>query len=239
MVETASPAYPTGPTNDRVIVDQEWLAQNPDYSQPWLAGRADANDEDADFDGIRFWKAKRKTWWKRSQNTILRNPLIPLLFRSIVWITSAIALGLAGSIYHLTNSLISDEKFKNTPSTKMAITVDAVAMVYILYITYDEYTGKPLGLRSARAKMRLLFLDLVFIVFDSANLSLAFEGLIYQPYGACGVPEKKDNGTELSSYRYICQRQKALASVLLIALVAWLLTFSTSVLRVVERVNHR
>ena len=51
-------------------------------------------------------------------------------------------------------------------------------------------------------------------VFDSANLSLAFEGV---RGGGC------DDQT--------CNRQKALASVLLIALIAWLLTFSISVMR--------
>ena len=96
----------------------------------------------------------------------------------------------------------------------MAIIVDVVAMLYLLYITYDEYTGKPLGLRSAKSKMRLIFLDLFFIVFDSANLSLAFEAI---GYGDC--------------VQQICSRQKALASVLLIALIAWLLTFAISVLR--------
>lgn len=95
----------------------------------------------------------------------------------------------------------------------MAIVVDAVALAYLLYITYDEYSGKPLGLRPAKAKMRLIFLDLFFIVFDSANLSLAFEVI----EGGCDSR--------------VCNQQKALASVLLIALIAWLLTFSISVMR--------
>ena len=237
--------YPAVSENGGLVVDEEWLVQNgPDYSQPWLAG---AVEDNADFDGVHFWKSKQKVWWRRALNTVLRNPLIPLAFRSTVWIFSLIALGLASSTYHQTHS---DPGLVNTPSTKMAIAVDAVALVYILYITYDEYTGKPLGLRSARAKMRLLFLDLVFIVFDSANLSLAFEGLVQVEGGAC------DAGGSPLDQAPICRRQRALASVLLIALIAWLLTFSTSVLRsvyspnlmrywvsdklcrVVERVNH-
>lgn len=239
-------AYPAVSQNGGLIVDEEWLIQNgPDYSQPWLAG---AGEGDVDFDGVHFWKSKRKVWWRRALNAILRKPLIPLAFRSTVWTFSLIALGLAGSTYYQTDN---DPRLENTPSTKMAIAVDAVALVYTLYITYDEYTGKPLGLRSARAKMRLLFLDLIFIVFDSANVSLAFEGLVQIEGGAC------DFSSDPRDQAPICRRQKALASVLLIALIAWLLTFSTSVLRsvytpnpmlcwfpdnlyrVVERVNHR
>lgn len=204
-----------------MTVDQEWLIQNgPDYSRPWLA---DADSEDADKEGMQFWKSKRKVWWIRAQSTILKNPMIPLVFRSIVWIFSLVALGLAGSIYRRTNK--DNTIPSNTASTYMAIVVDAIALIYILYITYDEYTGKPLGLRSARAKMRLIFLDLIFIVFDSANLSLAYEGLITQSSGSvCSGSSKPDQ-------QEICSRQKGLASVLLIALIAWLLTFSISVLR--------
>ena len=206
-------------------MDSDWLIQNgPDYSRSWLAGAA---NEDVDKEGIQFWKSKRKVWWIRAQNTILKNPMIPLVFRSIVWVFSLVALGLAGSIYHRTRN---NEVLSNTPSTYMAIVVDAIALIYILYITYDEYTGKPLGLRSARAKMRLIFLDLIFIVFDSANLSLAYEGLITKSTGVCS----ELSGTGLQD---ICSRQKGLASVLLIALVAWLLTFSISVLRSVYTIS--
>lgn len=128
-----------------MVVDSEWLIENgADYSRPWLAG---AGEEDADVEKFNLWKSKRKTWWARAQRTVLRNPVIPLIFRSIVFMFSAVALALAGSIYHFTNT-VSDQKLHNTPSTDMAIAVDAIALVYILYITYDEYTGKPLGLRS-------------------------------------------------------------------------------------------
>lgn len=136
-------AYPVVSENGRVLVDEEWLVQHgADYSQPWLAA---AGEGDAGINGIHLWQSKRKAWWVRAQRTILRNPVIPLVFRSVVFTFSAVALGLSGSIYHRT---YSSENQENTPSTDMAIVVDAVALVYILYITYDEYTGKPLGLRS-------------------------------------------------------------------------------------------
>ena len=131
-----------------------------------------------------------------------------------------VALALGSSIRHLTDHDNAPEKTRNTPSTDMSIIIDGVALIYLLYITYDEYTGKPLGLRSAIAKMRLIFLDLFFIVFDSANLSLAMEA------SRNGDPE-----SICPSHKHICHRQIALASVLLVALIAWLLTFSISVLR--------
>ena len=213
-------ACPAISADDGQIVDDEWLRlYGEDYSRPWLA-----NDENGDLEKnpsryVRY-KAKRRTWYIRAQHTILRNSIVPLFIRMNVWVFSAVALALAASIHVITDhqnkirALNGQERIHTTPSTGMAIIVDAVAMVYLLYITYDEYTGKPLGLRPAKAKMRLIFLDLFFIVFDSANLSLAF------------VSIEKVNCDEK-----ICSRQRALASVLLIALIAWLTTFSISVMR--------
>lgn len=147
--------------------------------------------------------------------------MIPLVIRTIVWIFSLAALALGSSIRRLTSDNKGPTEKINGPSPNIAIIVDAIALVYILYITYDEYTGKPLGLRSARAKMRLIFLDLFFIVFDSANLSLAFEA----------VSHSEQECTTHKLGHTLCHQQQALASVLLIALISWLLTFSISVLR--------
>lgn len=210
---TRASAYPAISANGGERVTEEWLIQNgPDYSQPWLANSGEKDEEHTFFGS----KAKRKRWWIRMQRKIIRSPMIPLVLRSIVWGFSMVALALGSSIHRLTVNI----KPRYTTSADMAIAVDAVALVYLLYITYDEYTGKPLGLRSAVAKIRLIFLDLFFIVFDSANLSLAMESTTHN--GANGSCSSNDK---------ICDRQKALASVLLIALIAWLLTFSISVLR--------
>ena len=212
-------AYPALSAEGGQKVTEEWLVQNgADYSRPWLARDGDGEDPEKGPARMHMFKAKRRVWYVRAQRTILRNPLLPMIIRMNVWFFSAIALGLAASIRHLTDN--PDNSLKQTPSTNMAIIVDAVAMLYLLYITYDEYSGKPLGLRPARAKMRLIFLDLFFIVFDSANLSLAFEA---SRGPICTV---RTPGTD-----EICSQQKGLASVLLIALVAWLLAFSISVMR--------
>lgn len=208
----------------------DWYEKNgPDYSRPWMA---DAEQED--MENLQGIQTRRRVWWKRIQRTIIRSPMIPLVLRSIVWTFSAAALAVAASIHRLTDNERKknpDTDLKNLASTEMAIAVDAVALVYLLYITYDEYSGKPLGLRSARAKMRLIFLDLFFIVFDSANLSLAFEAL--GESSGCKVLRPTDDDIR------ICKRQKTLASVLLIALIAWLLTFSISVFRLVPKVESK
>ena len=222
-------AYPRVQTEDRQIVSEEWLRQNgPDYDMPWLAGNEEGDSENGMAELYRSGP-RRRVWYLRLQRTILRSPVIPMVIRMVVFGFSMIALGLASSIHHITDA--PNDVVGQTPSTDMAIIVDAVALVYLLYITYDEYSGKPLGLRSARAKMRLIFLDLFFIVFDSANLSLAFVSIRDTNCDNDTRADEMCTPQQVNLFNEILMRQRALASVLLIALIAWLLTFSISVAR--------
>lgn len=214
-------AYPRGQGVDEERVTPEWLNENHgDYSEPWRG----KHEEGEDIEDPLKKKKRRQIWFKRFHNTLLESPIVPLIFRLMVWCFSLTALALGGSIQHLSQGFVNGQG----PSALMAIIVDAVAMVYLVYITVDEYTSKPLGLRSPSAKARLILLDIFFIVFDSANLSLAFESLSTAK-GSCTLSEiNREIAPKNDS---ICGRQKALASVLLIALIAWLTTFSISVLR--------
>ncbi|PWY94852.1 hypothetical protein BO94DRAFT_286254 [Aspergillus sclerotioniger CBS 115572] len=218
--------YPREQGVEEKIVTPDWLEENVgDYSQPWRGQLSP--DEDTE-DPLRK-RRRREIWIKRFHNTLLKSPMVPLIFRLTVWCFSLTALALGGSIQHLSGKY----KHPQGPSALMAIIVDAVALVYLIYITFDEYTSKPLGLRSPSAKARLILLDIFFIVFDSANLSLAFESLS-TVRGACTMAEVNQEVAPKNDA--ICDRQIALACVLLIALIAWLTTFSISVLRLVERV---
>ncbi|KAL1969403.1 hypothetical protein VTN77DRAFT_9596 [Rasamsonia byssochlamydoides] len=223
-----SVAYPrTISSLEEKPVTWDWLNEN-------LGDYANKNDGSDAEQGSREtrWRSRRRTWIGRFQSSLLKSPIVPLVFRLTVWIFSLCALALGGSIYHLSQLYNRPQG----PSADMAIIVDAVALVYLVYITYDEYTGKPLGLRSPKAKMRLILLDIFFIVFDSANLSLAFASLS-DVRGSCVNSEINHRVDEKNDA--ICDRQTALASVLLIALIAWLLTFTISVFRLVERVASK
>lgn len=107
----------------------------------------------------------------------------------------------------------------------MAIVVDVIAIPYILFVTWDEYTGKPLGLRATKTKIRLVLLDLFFIIFESANLALAF-GALTDAQGACVVGSNGRNSL-------VCNRVKALCGILMLALLAWSMTFAVSIFRYV------
>ncbi|KAJ4376968.1 hypothetical protein N0V86_006406 [Didymella sp. IMI 355093] len=207
------------------IVDDEWMAANlPDLETEWKP--IDEEEKEEKIKG--FWMfspAKRRRKMVQLHRTMMNHPMVPALIRCIVLLFSILALSLAGAIFHKSDSAGCD----NNSSTWMAIIVDVVAIVYTVYITYDEYTSKPLGLRSHNAKMSLIFLDLAFIVFESANLSLAFQALTDDKWACRDASEPQ---TSYCPYtRPICVRQKALTATLLIALLAWLATFSISTLR--------
>lgn len=207
------------------IVDDDWMATNmPDLEKPWEP--IDEEDKEEKIRGVWiFSPAKRRRKMVLFHRTVMNHPMVPALVRCIVLTFSILALSLAGAIFHKSDSAGCD----NNSSTWMAIIVDVVAIVYTCYITYDEYTSKPLGLRSHNAKMSLIFLDLAFIVFESANLSLAFQALTDDKWACREATDRTKPSCEYS--RSICVRQKALTATLLIALLAWLATFSISTLR--------
>jgi hypothetical protein len=214
--------YPREYVDESKEVTSDWLNDNhANYSEPW---RGKLLNGDSPEHPLHINTRRREVWIKRFQTSLLRSPMVPLILRLTVWCFSLFALALGGSIQHLSDKGHTDQG----ASALMAIIVDAVALVYLVYITFDEYTSKPLGLRSPSAKARLILLDLFFIVFDSANLSLAFNSLS-EVTGSC--TEAEVNQVFDPRNDHICVRQKALASVLLIALLAWLLTFCLSVLR--------
>ncbi|KAJ5771307.1 uncharacterized protein N7511_003358 [Penicillium nucicola] len=220
--------YPREAGREEQPVTSDWMNENHgDYSQPWRGKHLEGDSPEYPLHS----GGRREIWFKRFHNTLLRSPMVPMLLRLTVWCFSLSALALGGSIQHMANS----GHHPQGPSALMAIIVDAVALVYLVYITFDEYTSKPLGLRSPSAKARLILLDIFFIVFDSANLSLAFASLS-EVTGSCTEAEVNQEIDPRNDG--ICVRQKALASVLLIALLAWLMTFAISVLRLVERVTQ-
>ncbi|ORX98723.1 hypothetical protein BCR34DRAFT_547888 [Clohesyomyces aquaticus] len=221
--------YVRPPSSRGEVKDDAWMDENlPDLEQPWHPV-----DEKVEEDEEGFWllnASRRSKRIKRLRRTVMNHPMVPLVVRCAVLTFSCLALALAGSIFHRSDT----HGCVNNSSTWLAVIVDVVAIIYTLYITYDEYTSKPLGLRSHSAKMRLIFLDLLFIVFDSANLSLAFQALTDERWACRDSADTQVNSCPFS--KDICTRQKALTATLLIALVAWLMAFAISTLRLIERV---
>ncbi|KAL8803076.1 MAG: hypothetical protein Q9182_003389 [Xanthomendoza sp. 2 TL-2023] len=106
----------------------------------------------------------------------------------------------------------------------MAIIIDAIAMAYTVIISFDELLAPPPALRSATVKLSIQMLDLFFIGSEIANVGIAFWS-------------KSKIRPEAPRRAYI--RQNALISVLMVALVAWQVTFSIGLIRIFKRIDNR
>ena len=233
----------TGYIDEKALEEQgdlsgEWIGIKQQDNRPSAKKRQKQEDIHPISTARYFVSSESRQVWKPRLNFILlNNPYVPLTLRAIIFILSTVALGLAGSVYvHSINA--SPDPITQQPSTIMAVTVQTTALVYLVYITYDEYSGQPIGLREPKAKMRLIMLDLLFIIFSSANLSLAFN-TVYDATWICHVGDSDSLAQHLALpfNAAICSRQKALASFLFMVLVMWVATFTISIFRLVERVT--
>lgn len=204
-----------------------------------------SKDLDHDYPKVRskagYWMSdeKRKDVVPMLKRIFVQNPLVPLLLRVLIICFSACALALACSIFVLSRHKYDGSTVEQQPSTIMAIVVQCCAIAYLIYISYDEYSGKPLGLRNPLGKMKLIMLDLLFIIFSSANLSLTFNTL-YDGEWVCendDTPGLESLGIFTPIVSSICRRQRALAAFLFLVLCLWVLTFTISIIRVVDRVS--
>lgn len=178
----------------------------------------------------RYWiQENRKNWEPKILDNILSNSYIPLVFRLITLILTIVTLGLGANLV----KLYSQSGKERPPSPIMTVIVQTVATVYILYTTYDEFTSQPLGLRNPTEKIRLILMDLLFIIFASANLGLAYQEL----FDSDGTCRSADVTGSRSIQGSICKRQRALTSFLFLILISWCTTLMISIFRVVHVVS--
>lgn len=181
---------------------------------------------------------KLQKWKPPLFRLLIDNQYLPLAFRVMIGIFCIISLGLAVRIFQNSDSNIAQIEKKSIPqqpSTIMAICVNSIAIAYTIYIAHDEFSGKPLGLRNPLSKLKLILLDLLFIIFASANLALAFNTRFDKEWVCTNRFNEDDNSFPKISY--ICRKQKALSSFLFILLFMWVSIFTVSIFRVVEKVS--
>lgn len=203
------------------------------YNHPdWL--------EEWNKDKLRWKKLKQRKlrqWRPALTHLLVDNQYLPLGLRITIGVLCIISLGLAVRIFQNSASDVAaiNESVPQQPSTIMALCVNTIAVVYIIYIAQDEFSGKPLGLRNPFGKLRLILLDLLFIIFCSANLALAFNTL-YDKQWVC-TDDGRSSDNKYPKISYICRKQRALSSFLFVMLFMWVTTFTVSIVRVVEKVS--
>ncbi|KAI0132742.1 hypothetical protein BJ170DRAFT_260045 [Xylariales sp. AK1849] len=176
--------------------------------------------------------SRKQRFMSRLWNTMLRHPIVPLIFRLLVLATSIAALAVSVNILNSERAEQMEADSDDTETRRaeinqaiMAIIVDTIAIPYIIYMTWDEFTGKPLGLRPPLQKISLTLLDLIFIIFKSASTALAFQALVSRR-------SSSDNGTALTLHL-----ARSLSALMVVGLAAWVSNFTISVFRLVERLG--
>ncbi|KAK7748812.1 hypothetical protein SLS53_000836 [Cytospora paraplurivora] len=172
----------------------------------------------------RMKRSRRKALHERMWRLLLNHPLVPALLRLFVLVTSIVSLALSGNLWHVYGGSVLSVDGEIGPTLRsqwiVAIVVDCIVTPYVVYMTWDEYHGPQLGLRSPMQKVSLTLLDLFFIIFKSASATLAFDSL----YGRKSPREQKI-------------KMEVLASFLLLGLIGWILNFIVNVFRLVQRLG--
>ncbi|KAH7035444.1 uncharacterized protein B0I36DRAFT_92674 [Microdochium trichocladiopsis] len=178
-------------------------------------------------------KSRKKTIIAKLRDFALRHPMAPLTFRLVVLVTTISALVVATQIFRRWHDpSIPTRNTAETSQAVVAIIIDAIAIPYILYMVYDEYTGKPLGLRRAAQKVGLSLLDVLFIAFKAASTALAFEALIYHSGDANGATQAAMDAEETN-----VRLARSLAALVTVGLISWILNFTISVFRIAEQLG--
>lgn len=180
---------------------------------------------------------KRELLLPALKRIFVTNPLVPLLLRILIFVFSVSALALACTIFVNSKKRYDGILVGQQPGTIMAIVVQCCAIVYVIYIAYDEYLGKPMGLRNPLDKMKLIMFDLLFIIFSSANLALSFNSITDDQWVCVVLRDPLYMNILHPTVASLCRRQKALTSFLFLVLCLWVLTFTISIVRVVDRVT--
>lgn len=135
----SGPQYDSHDITNSQFVSDDWFDNN---MPGWTVGE--------DFEP-NMLQDKPKSWLRRgsvtgAKRTLLKNPFIPLVFRMIVITFTLAAMGLGARLWHQTRRTSRsspDVGCTQRPSTYMAIILDCIAVPYIIYVTWDEYTSKP------------------------------------------------------------------------------------------------
>ena len=170
----------------------------------------------------------------RRIDTILCYSFLWLMgIRLVVFVFSTVALGLAARIAATSPSAAKCDAGRLESSTNMALVVNSISIIYTLGLTWDEFANKAVVERPFQVRLAITGADVMAITFNAANLAVAFSQLT----DASGFCRETGHGCPASTT--VCHHQSALASILTIIQVCWILALYTSLYRMAARIDVR
>ncbi|KAH6659578.1 hypothetical protein BKA67DRAFT_544927 [Truncatella angustata] len=157
----------------------------------------------------------------KRHNWFFVNPLPQLIFRLLVLGSTISSLAMATVLYRTHWWWRSTDSYELAQRSQviLSITVDSLSIPYVFYMTFDDVFRPPLGLRRPIIKVSLTLLDVLFIILKAASTALAFQAL--------------ETSTPTLNQALV----RALAACLFTGLVFWVVNFTISLLRIIERLG--
>ncbi|KIY45475.1 hypothetical protein FISHEDRAFT_67031 [Fistulina hepatica ATCC 64428] len=227
------------------------LAQvtTPGWDTPWTARPRDptnnaSTDDDAESHTTVLGPVRKQRW----RRFLLTNVYVPLLFRFINLAFTTGALGLAVRIRAI-------EQRNNVmgiigPSPTIIIIFAPLTLVHVVVAVYFEYFGRPLGLWRTSAKLAYTLLEVVFICLWSSSLSLCFDNWFTTTipctsvsstrwYSELPPPNNTIPSFEGSDGDRICDDQLALALLVFVGVLMYIINLVISLFRIFEKMKGR
>jgi len=165
----------------------------------------------------------------RISHYLLFNPWVPGLNRLLMWFLSIATLTLGAILIRARKDY---EEGICDASPDLLVLLACLAIIYLPYIFFDEYFGKPIGLRKPMSKARLLFFDLSFVIWYTVNVTLSADNAFDRTARVENVVVQRCLGSNRGL-------DLAVFVTILLSLVSWILTFSITLLRLVVRIGAR
>lgn len=196
------------------------------YYHNWIE---EVNKEKAKWSSLR--KNKFSLWRPKLMDVFFSSQYLVLTLRSIVVLLCICTIVLVTQIL----GDINNDNGRNPMALLlqrsnliMNLYINSLAIVYNTYISFDEFTGKPLGLRSPISKIRLILIDLLFIIFENTNFCFSFNSF---------TNNRRICGNNSGVILLICQRQRVLTILIFVLELLWITIFAISITRVIEKVE--
>ncbi|CCE61398.1 hypothetical protein TPHA_0A03210 [Tetrapisispora phaffii CBS 4417] len=204
---------------------------------------------------IGFKNQQLKQYKPIIKNFILNNIFFRLFLRLII-------IGLCVAVVTVSSNIIAnsraervfleDKPFFNNYTIDLMINFsdlifnvfsNSLAIIYNLYIGYDEFAGKPIGLNNPTSHAVFLMLDLFFIIVENVNLSLSMNYIINTRHSF----NKKDNQlnenfksidiTIQLLIKTFCQQEQLLILLTFLLELIWTFTFCIGIIKILDKTN--
>ncbi|KAF8516208.1 hypothetical protein BU17DRAFT_93035 [Hysterangium stoloniferum] len=194
-------------------------------------------------------------WGKKKRKLrsyILHNNYVPLVSRVVNITFTTVALAFAVRIRVVESSSHLRGAVGSSPF--LAVIFAPATLVHVMVAIYLEYFGRPLGLWRTSAKLAHTLLEVLFICIWSAELALCFDNYTTSMLH-CTPPSAVSWYSELPPVPYlfgqnpspettqiadrICDYQRNLIGVVMVALVFYITNLIISLFRIFEKVKVR